>query len=181
MNVSGSSIFVYVPPECQTSTMFECGPEDYVDCECYGYSDFSERDKREYIEQCDCWKSLESECDCEDTYDRNCDYSDCGCDECCSQECSEGCGGCEGCNITCGNCSDIMDSIAHIENAMASILNAEGEKIQTVVKHAASVEQILQVNNTVARTIAELADLEQTLVKKLKLVKDICYSGNKPT
>lgn len=64
---------------------------------------------------------------------------------------------------------DIIESIALIETAISHILNAEGEKIQKAVKIACKCEDLIEVNESVARTITNVTMLESVLTDKLSL------------
>ncbi|MCR6515502.1 MAG: hypothetical protein ACRDCB_07245 [Clostridium sp.] len=81
---------------------------------------------------------------------------------------------CKNDNTPCNNkCNlkndDIEKSIANIENSISKILNSESLKIQKVLDEVCSVDDILMVNDSVLRTIKAIKELEEVLVKKLKV------------
>lgn len=67
------------------------------------------------------------------------------------------------------NCHEIISSIAHIESALANILNSEGEKIQKIIKISNCPKEILKTNQSVSDTINNISHLESILTKKLDL------------
>ncbi len=72
------------------------------------------------------------------------------------------------------SCCEIIHSVAFVELSISHILNAEGEKIQKVVKCSDSVCEILETNNSVLEVIEKVTRLEDILCSKLKLAKEIC-------
>lgn len=77
------------------------------------------------------------------------------------------------CNFICRDdkkdCAcDIIESIAQAECALAHILNAEGEKLQKAVKLADTICELLEINESVNRTITKITFLEQVLYAKLE-------------
>jgi hypothetical protein len=122
-------------------------------------------------------------------YSNDCDANKHKCkDECdnrCKDKCENKCedrGRCkEKCKVRCDDrdkdkcevkCDDIIESIALVEAALAHILNAEGEKIQKVVKCSNDIDEILETNRLVNKTITSIVHLEQVLYSKLDLVID---------
>lgn len=91
------------------------------------------------------------------------------CEVMCPNECSTN-KKCEKNNKTkeCNLC-EIIESIALIETALAHILNAEGEKIQKAVKIACNCNDLICVNDSVAKTITNITMLEQILTEKLSI------------
>lgn len=83
------------------------------------------------------------------------------------------------CNFLCrpkdSDCTcDIIESIAQAESALAHILNAEGEKLQKAVEIADNVCELLEINNSVSRTITKVTFLEQVLYAKLDAINNLC-------
>ena len=81
------------------------------------------------------------------------------------------------CNFICccrqGGCScDVVESIARAECALAHILNAEGEKLQKAVEIADNICELLEINQSVNKTITKITFLEQVLYAKLEAVSD---------
>ena len=64
--------------------------------------------------------------------------------------------------------TDLIESIALEETALSHILNAEGEKIQKALAMDVSLEEIMNVNDTVMSMVASINDLEHTLRDKLE-------------
>ena len=64
--------------------------------------------------------------------------------------------------------SDMIESVALEQTGLSHILNAEGEKIQKVVANG-TVEEILEVNQSVQSVINAVARLEMVLQSKLEL------------
>ncbi len=78
----------------------------------------------------------------------------------------------EKCNAKC--CDNVICSIACMEKGLASILNGEGAKIQAGIKTATSIEELLKINDSVAKTVNEVTYLEQILYSKLKEALSCC-------
>ena len=74
----------------------------------------------------------------------------------------------------CNACCELLESIALVEAALAHILNAEGEKLQKAVEVAKGIDELLEVNNSVRKTITGAAHLESLLLNKLEAVSGIC-------
>ncbi|MEG1848054.1 MAG: hypothetical protein RRX92_03015 [Lachnospiraceae bacterium] len=71
--------------------------------------------------------------------------------------------------------TDIIESVALEQTALSHILNAEGEKIQKVVKDATTAEEMLAVNKSVQAMVGTITRLEMVLQSKLELFSDcIC-------
>ncbi|MEG0752696.1 MAG: hypothetical protein RR461_02600 [Angelakisella sp.] len=68
--------------------------------------------------------------------------------------------------------TDIIESVALEQTALSHILNAEGEKIQAVVKAATTPAQLLEVNCSVRSMVNTIARLEMVLQSKLELFSD---------
>lgn len=75
-------------------------------------------------------------------------------------------------HCTCAIC-DVVESVALIEAALAHILNAEGEKIQKAVGVASNIGELLEVNNSVNKTILNAIELENAMLAKLKAVSEL--------
>ncbi len=90
----------------------------------------------------------------------------------CFHECKKDC-----CDIN-KSCCEIIHSVAFVELGISHILNAEGEKIQKVVKCSDSICEILETNNSVIEVIEKITRLEDILCSKLKLAKEICAKEN---
>lgn len=71
----------------------------------------------------------------------------------------------------CDSCLCNMDSVACMEKSLSCILNQEGKKIQYVLNHHPNHKKILETNKSVKDTIDSITCLENTLVKKLQLLK----------
>lgn len=102
-------------------------------------------------------------CHCNDTIEKDC---------CCNNTCEKP--SCPPLPPSCNSCNEVLESIALVEAAIAHILNAEGEKIQKVVASSCCIEEILEVNREVVRTIIYVTHLEQALYSKLDALRD-CY------
>jgi hypothetical protein len=71
-------------------------------------------------------------------------------------------------------CNDLLESVALVETALAHILNAEGEKLQKARFLAKNIDELLEVNKSVSKTLVNAAHLEFTLLQKLESISDIC-------
>ena len=75
----------------------------------------------------------------------------------------------------CQAVTDLIESVALMETGLSHIINAEGEKIQKVVKHAEDIdvpkEDMLDVNKSVEKMIGAITKLEIILQSKLELAK----------
>jgi hypothetical protein len=79
-------------------------------------------------------------------------------------------------NTSCNTCPsscpcpvvlDIATSIAHEEDALACIMNAECAKINKVVSNYDDIETLLSVDDSVRETLAQISAIETTLKAKL--------------
>ena len=61
----------------------------------------------------------------------------------------------------------IIKSVAMMETALSHILNAEGEKLQKAVEIADNVGELLEVNQSIQKTIMFASQLEHILLAKL--------------
>ena len=66
--------------------------------------------------------------------------------------------------------TDLIESIALEETALSHILNEECEKLQNV-----SLNQILDVNETVMNMVTTVNELEHTLRDKLEFISNNLY------
>ncbi|MEG0329736.1 MAG: hypothetical protein RSC10_00180 [Longicatena sp.] len=70
--------------------------------------------------------------------------------------------------------SDLIESVALEQTGLSHILNAEGEKIQAIIK-TGSIQDMLAVNKSVQTTVNMVSRLEQVLQSKLELFScDFC-------
>lgn len=78
----------------------------------------------------------------------------------------------------CQSVTDIIESVALEQTALSHIINAEGEKIQAVVKIAnVTSDELLYINESVQDMVNTITRLEMVLQMKLELFKDcICSS-----
>lgn len=65
-----------------------------------------------------------------------------------------------------------MHSVALEEAGIAHILNAEGEKLQKAVATSTSIQELLCINESVRRTVTQIALLEGQLYSKLEVISD---------
>jgi hypothetical protein len=68
---------------------------------------------------------------------------------------------------------DLIKSAAMIETAIAHILNAEGEKIQKAIEATNDVKDLIEVNRSVNKVLANATQLEQTLYQRLDAARDL--------
>ena len=69
--------------------------------------------------------------------------------------------------------TDIIASVALEQTALSHILNAEGEKLQKIIAtEDITAQGILDVNNSVARMVSKIGQLEMILQSKLELFGD---------
>lgn len=95
---------------------------------------------------------------------------DCGGGGCrCAPDCGDG-----GC---CNRAEEIISSVASVETALSHILNAEGEKIQAVLRRCGDTDRIRQVNADVCRTVTAITQLEQVLYAKMQIALELCSGG----
>ncbi|MEG0542075.1 MAG: hypothetical protein RR528_07080, partial [Angelakisella sp.] len=76
--------------------------------------------------------------------------------------------------------TDIIESVALEQTALSHILNAEGEKIQAVVKTATTTSQLTAVNASVKSMVNTISMLEMVLQSKLELFSDCLCSPTTP-
>lgn len=76
-------------------------------------------------------------------------------------------------NISCDKelaTNNLLQSIAQIEAAISHILNAEGEKIQSILAHSKNVDDIINVNDSINRSLVNITHIQQILYNKLQLI-----------
>ncbi len=79
-----------------------------------------------------------------------------------------------GCDPISEALGDIVESIAHQENGIAKILEAESKKICRAISMAECVEDLVKVNKSVQDTIKQINNVQIVLNSKLQEVSDIC-------
>lgn len=82
------------------------------------------------------------------------------------------------CNKKCKPCPpedkcSIIKSVARMETALSHILNAEGEKLQKAVEIAGSVEELLEMNQSIHKTLMLASQLEHILYAKLQAALEL--------
>ena len=153
--------------DCNCDSKVCCKPD--CDCDSKGCCKSGSNCKTDC--DCDCCpKCCSSKCSCRPDCDCNCDCdSSCDCDS--------------DCDCNCNSCSDaacaILKSIAKTENALAHILNAEGEKLQKAIELADNICDLLKVNQSVQNTVTKVTFLEQVLYAKLEALE--CCRFDCPT
>ena len=159
MNISEMNCRCKTDRDCNSKgcCISDCNCETDCDCDCCPKCCSS---KCCCNPDCNC----SSKCSCRPDYDCNCDCdSDCDCN--------------------CNSCSDaacaILKSIAKTENALAHILNAEGEKLQKAIELADNICDLLKVNQSVQQTVTKVTFLEQVLYAKLEALE--CCRFDCPT
>ncbi len=77
--------------------------------------------------------------------------------------------------------ADVMESVALMEAALSHILNAEGEKLQKVLKDTNDVDKLISVNKEINKTIINATHLEHVLHAKLMALTDSkdCFKDKK--
>ena len=66
--------------------------------------------------------------------------------------------------------TNLIESIALQQAALSHIINAEGEKIQKILKVCVCNEEIFKVNESVKEVLSAVTHLEHLLVTKLELI-----------
>ena len=67
----------------------------------------------------------------------------------------------------------IINSVALMEAALSHILNAEGEKLQKAVELAGSVGELLEINQSIHKTLMLASQLENILYAKLQTATEL--------
>lgn len=70
--------------------------------------------------------------------------------------------------------NDLIESIALEETALSSILNELGSKLQKSIELANNIEDLLEVNKAVNKTITNITQLEHILYAKLETISSLC-------
>lgn len=98
--------------------------------------------------------------------DSECYYHNCRpcCSKCESNSCFPKCQ----CNLECSIC-EMIESIALEEVGISHILNAEGEKLQKAICESENICDLLNINESINKTITNITMLEQVLHAKLEL------------
>ncbi|MEG1142331.1 MAG: SdrD B-like domain-containing protein [Clostridia bacterium] len=73
--------------------------------------------------------------------------------------------------------TDLIESVALEQTALSHIINAEGEKIQKILKISTNSDQIISVNNSVKKTLNTIQTLEIILQKTLLIFKNTICSN----
>lgn len=71
-------------------------------------------------------------------------------------------------------CKDIIESIAIIETSLGYILYQESEKLRKILENSDDIDEILEVNREINKTIVNVTNLEHILYNKLIAVLDKC-------
>ncbi|MEG2322709.1 MAG: hypothetical protein RSB71_04450 [Bacilli bacterium] len=74
---------------------------------------------------------------------------------------------------------NIIESIANEESSISHILNAESEKLNTVINTPdVTPKDLLTINKSVKNTVDKVIDLELSLKNKLNLfINEICQTN----
>lgn len=75
--------------------------------------------------------------------------------------------------------NDLIESIALEETALSNILNELGSKLQKTIHMADNIDQLLEVNKAVNKTIMNITQLEQILYAKLETINSLNRSCHK--
>ncbi len=76
----------------------------------------------------------------------------------------------------CQAVTNLIESIALEETALSHILNAEGEKLQKVIAmECISVQELLEVNDSVMNMVTAVSTLECCLKDKLEFIANNLY------
>ncbi len=76
------------------------------------------------------------------------------------------------CNLD-GSLCEVVRSVALIENALAKLINCESDKVKAAINKAKCTRELVEINNSVSRTITNISMLEQTLKEKLEVALEI--------
>lgn len=66
----------------------------------------------------------------------------------------------------------VIKSIASIEESLAEILSAESQKIKKILTCSDSCSDIIRINDSVNKTIAQITQLEQVLCSKMHMTQE---------
>ena len=78
---------------------------------------------------------------------------------------------------TCDLCKlgkKLIESGALMEAAFAAILQAESEKIETLIKEKASKEELKHANDTLKEIVIEIKETEKIILRKIDNGKELC-------
>ncbi|MCL2522396.1 MAG: hypothetical protein FWE36_06015 [Erysipelotrichales bacterium] len=75
------------------------------------------------------------------------------------------------------NCRDavvqVVQSVAFVETALAYLIQAESEKIKKAIEIASTVEELLDINSSIQKTIVNVLMVEQVLYQKLDAANEL--------
>lgn len=87
-----------------------------------------------------------------------------------------------GTGTRCQAITDLIASVALEQTALSHIINAEGEKIQSIIGQSKTEEEILAVNQSVNAMVDAITRLEMVMQSKLNLFSDcLCTQCDVPT
>lgn len=108
-----------------------------------------------------------------------CNYEWCKC-HCGNKNCKKKPCGCENEDKEKQCMCDLIESVALVETALSHILNAEGEKLQKAVELACDIDDLLEINKSVNKTLTTAVMLENALYTKLEVLNDLCRKSTMP-
>ena len=73
---------------------------------------------------------------------------------------------------------EVVKSVALIENALATLINCESEKIKDAINKSKCTKELVDINNSVSKTITNISMLEQNLKEKLDTALEIYKETN---
>ncbi len=76
------------------------------------------------------------------------------------------------CNLN-GSLCEVVRSVALIENALAKLIECESEKVKAAIHKSKCSKELLDINNSVSKTIVNISMLEQVLKEKLEVALEI--------
>ncbi len=76
------------------------------------------------------------------------------------------------CNLD-GSLCEVVRSVALIENALAKLIECESEKVKATIEKSRCSKELLDINNSVSKTIVNISMLEQVLKEKLEVALQI--------
>jgi predicted transglutaminase-like cysteine proteinase len=68
----------------------------------------------------------------------------------------------------------LLESIALEETALSGILNELGNKLQKSIQLANNMDDLLEINKAVNKTITNVTQLEHILYAKLETISSLC-------
>ncbi len=72
------------------------------------------------------------------------------------------------------SCEDLLRSVLEAQRALTRILNAEADKLECAVECIEDFDALLWLNQSVNRTLADAAFLEQALYHELEQILELC-------